>query len=294
MSTSSRQSAGSTEMRRRRDERSRQPDRRPTLYGGSLRTLAIVTVVMIGLALGLAFFYAPEEATEGFLQRIFYLHVPLAIVCLAGFVAAGAMAIMHLRTRDPRWDLRSYVAIHMSLIFGIGVLICGSIWAKGSWGHWWVWSEPTLVSFLIIILLYATYQPLRFSIEDPERQARYASVFAITAGAFVPLNFIAVRLSTAYLHPRVLGSSKLPGPMAFTFLISLIAFALLYITLWRFEMTAKHARWQLKALRRKLSGEEIPARRRSAEPELGASSGSSSAPLGEPVLTTPMIGRQAP
>ena len=75
-----------------------------------------------------------------------------------------------------------------------------------------MWSEPTLVSFLIVFLLYATYQPLRFAIEDPERQARYASVFAITAGAFVPLNFIAVRLSTAYLHPRVLGStSNLPG-----------------------------------------------------------------------------------
>jgi heme exporter protein C len=269
------------------------------LYGGSLRTLSIVTVLMIGLSLGLTFFYAPEEATEGFLQRIFYLHVPLAIVCLCGFVAAGLMAIMHLRTRDPRWDLRSYVAIHMSLIFGVGVLICGSIWAKGSWGHWWVWSEPTLVSFLIIILLYATYQPLRFSIEDPERQARYASVFAITAGAFVPLNFIAVRLSTAYLHPRVLGSSSnLPAPMAFTFLISLISFSLLYITLWRFEMTVKHTRWQLKALRRKLASDEAP-RRRSAEPQLSAPVGAGGSPerragAPEPALNTNMLGRQAP
>ena len=76
-----------------------------------------------------------------------------------------------------------------------------------------MWSEPTLVSFLIVFLLYATYQPLRFAIEDPERQARYASVFAIIAGAFVPMNFLAVRLSTSYLHPRVLGSSSnLPGP----------------------------------------------------------------------------------
>ncbi len=310
MSTGSRQPAGSTEIRRGADQSPRQTQPRGALYGGSLRTLSIASVVMVGLALGMAFFYAPEEATEGFLQRIFYLHVPLAIVCLSGFVAAGAMAIMHLRTREARWDLRSYVAIHMSLIFGVGVLICGSIWAKGSWGHWWVWSEPTLVSFLIVILLYATYQPLRFSIEDPERQARYASVFAITAGAFVPLNFIAVRLSTAYLHPRVLGTGKLPGPMALTFVISLIAFALLYVTLWRFEMTAKHARWQLKALRRRLSGEDAPARRRSAEPELGAGLGTGApgvpgAGVGpgadpapglrpEPALTTNNLGRQAP
>ena len=79
------------------------------------------------------------------------------------------------------------------------------------------------MSFLIVFLLYATYQPLRFAIEDPERQARYASVFAITAGAFVPMNFIAVRLSTAYLHPRVLGStSNLPPQMALTFVVSLL------------------------------------------------------------------------
>ena len=78
--------------------------------------------------------------------------------------------------------MRSYVAIHMALIFGVAALIPGSIWAKASWGHWWVWNEPTLVSFLIVFLLFATYQPLRFSIEDPERQARYASVFAILGG----------------------------------------------------------------------------------------------------------------
>jgi heme exporter protein C len=134
----------------------------------------------------------------------------------------------------------------------VGALITGSIWAKGSWGHWWVWSEPTLVSFLIVFLLYATYQPLRFAIEDPERQARYASVFAITAGAFVPLNFIAVRLSTAYLHPRVLGSTKnLPPRMALTFVVSLVGIALLYLTLCKLELTAKHTRAQLGALLRR-------------------------------------------
>jgi heme exporter protein C len=134
-----------------------------------------------------------------------------------------------------------------------------------------VWDEPTLVSFLIVFLLYATYQPLRFSIEDPERQARYASVFAVTAGAFVPLNFIAVRMSTGYVHPRVLGdTSNLPGPMALTFLVSLLAFALLYATLCALEIAAKRARFQLRGLRRQL-GEEL-AGGRSAAPRLGVMS----------------------
>ena len=218
------------------------------MYSSGLRSLSIATVAAFCVALGLVFFYAPIEADQGFLQKIFYLHVPLAIVALCGFVLGGLMAIAHLRTRDARWDLRSYVTIHMSLIFGVAVLITGSIWARGSWGHWWVWDEPTLVSFLIIFLLYATYQPLRFAIEDPERQARYASVFAITAGAFVPLNFIAVRLSASYVHPRVLGSTtNLPASMGFTFLVSLTAMALLFATLCSYELTAKRTRMLLKA-----------------------------------------------
>ena len=238
------------------------------MYGKGLRTLSITTVGAMALALALVFFYAPLEAEQGFLQKIFYVHVPLAIVSLCGFVLGGLLAIQHLRTRDPRWDMRSYVVIHMSLIFAVGTLITGSIWAKGSWGHWWVWSEPTLVSFLIVFLLYATYQPLRFAIEDPERQARYASVFAVTAGAFVPMNFIAVRLSTAYLHPRVLGStSNLPASMALTFVVSLGALALLFATLCKYELTAKHTRAQMRALRRRLAGEpELPRRTRSAAP----------------------------
>jgi heme exporter protein C len=209
-------------------------------------------------ATALAFFYAPNDADQGFVQKIFYVHVPLAIVALGGFVAAALMAIAHLRTNESRWDMRSYVAIHLSLVFGLAVLITGSIWARASWGHWWVWDEPTLVSFLIIFLLYATYQPLRFAIEDPERQARYASVFAITAGAFVPLNFIAVRLAQAYTHPRVLGTTggSLPGSMRLTFLVALAGVALLFVTLWKYELASKHASAQLRALRRKLAGDD--------------------------------------
>jgi heme exporter protein C len=240
-----------------------------TSYGKGLRALTVATIAMITIALALVFFYAPLDADQGFVQKIFYLHVPLAIIALSGFVLGGLLAIGHLRTGDRKWDMRSYVAIHMALIFGVGGLISGSIWAKASWGHWWVWNEPTLVSFLIVLLLYATYQPLRFSIEDPERQAQYASVFAIVAGAFVPLNFIAVRLAQQFVHPRILtlGGGNLPGSMRFTFIVSLIALALLYATLWKYELTAKNARIQARRLRRMVLGDDTVAPlRRSAAP----------------------------
>jgi len=126
------------------------------LYGKGLRPLSIATCVTLTGAFALIFFYAPLDADQGFVQKIFYVHVPMAIVALGGFVAGALMAIAHLRTGDRRWDMRSYVAIHLSLILAVGVLITGSIWARAAWGHWWVWDEPTLVSFLIIFLLYAT------------------------------------------------------------------------------------------------------------------------------------------
>ena len=240
-------------------------------YGKGLRGLSILTLVTITAALILVFFYVPLDATQGFIQKIFDIHVPLAIVSLCGFVFGGVLAVMHLRTGDRRYDLRSYVAIHMALIFGVAALLAGSIWAKASWGHWWVWNDPTLVSYLIVLLMFATYTPFRFSIEDPERQARYASVFAILGGAFVPLNFIAVRAAQEYVHPRVLTltGSNLPGPMLLTFLVSLLGIALLYVTLWKYEMAAKNARMQMRALRRRLLGDDdIRPLPRSAAPSL--------------------------
>jgi heme exporter protein C len=232
------------------------------MYSKGLVPLAIATAVAMTAALALVFFYAPLDADQGFVQKIFYVHVPMAIVALCGWVAAGLMAIRHLRTGDRSWDVRSYVAIHLSVILGVGVLATGSIWARASWGHWWVWDEPVLVSFLVVFLLYCVYYPLRFSIEDPDRQARYSSVFAIAAGAFVPLNFVAVRLAQSFTHPRVLSQTggDLPGEMRLTFLVSLLAMALLFVTLWKLELTAKHAEARLKRLRRRLEAREVEPR----------------------------------
>jgi len=222
------------------------------------RTLAIATVAVMVGGYALAFFYAPVDE-EGFIQKIFYLHVPLAVVALLGFMVAAVFAIQHLRTGDSAYDARSYVSIHLSVIFGVGALITGALWAKGQWGVWWEWREPTLVSFLIIFLLYATYYPLRYSVEDRERQGRYASVFAITAGAFIPLNFLAVRLAEPFIHPRTFSSTGgLPGEMLIAFLICLAGMALLWVTLVRFELDAKGASGDLGRLRRALAPTETP------------------------------------
>jgi len=223
----------------------------------SLRNLALASVALLVGGFALVFFYAPNDADQGFIQKIFYLHVPLALCALGGFIAAAVHAIRHLRSGDPVHDARAYVSIHISIIFGLAVLVTGSIWARASWGKWWVWDEPTLVSFLIVFLLYATYYPLRFAIEDRDRQARYASVFAITAGAFVPLNFIAVRMAESLVHPRTFATAEggMPGEMWLTFAVAIAGMALLWVTLVRFELMAKSARARISRVRRALDAE---------------------------------------
>ena len=79
-------------------------------------------------------------------------------------------------------------------------------------------------------------------------------MFAIAAGAFVPINFVAVRLAESFTHPRVLSQTggSLPGDMRLTFLVCILAMTLLFITLWKLELTSKHASMQLKKLRARL------------------------------------------
>ena len=223
----------------------------------ALRVLSIATVVTLVAGFGLVFFWTPMDADQGFKQKIFYLHVPIAIMALIGFIAAGVEGYRHLRSGDSRHDLNSYVFIHISVVFGVAVLVTGAIWAQASWGKWWIWEEPTLVSFLIVFLLYCTYYPFRYAIEDRDRQARYASVFAITAGAFVPLNFIAVRMAESVIHPRVFATAEggLPPSMMLTFLVCMAGIVLLWVTLVKLELVGKRVNGQLSKLKRMVGDE---------------------------------------
>ena len=233
-----------------------------TSFGRGLRVLSILSVLLLVGAFSMVFFYAPNDADQGFVQKIFYVHVPLAIVALCGFVVGGIYGALYLWKGNRAHDLKSYVAIHQSIIMGVGALITGSIWARASWGHWWVWDEPTLVSFLIVFLLFSCYWPLRFSIDDPERQARFAAVFAVIAGDFVPLNFLAVRLAESYApHPKVLMATGggMPAEMMNTFLLALVAMALLFVTLWKYELASKHATMRVRSLKRRFASDDAVA-----------------------------------
>ena len=136
-----------------------------SLRNNAAPAAAIGAFVLVLGGIALAFYWVPNDADQGFSQRIFYIHVPVALTAYACFGWGAWKALRLLWTRDQRYDLESYTAVHMGTIFGILTLVTGSIWAKISWGVWWSWSERQLVLFLVLFLFYSAYFMLRYSVE---------------------------------------------------------------------------------------------------------------------------------
>src|SRR5579884_1361958 len=171
-----------------------------------LPTLAACSLVLVTTALAFVFFVAPNDANQGFSQRIFYFHVSIAFTAYACFAGGAWNALRHLWKRDPRADLASYVCIHQGLIFGTLVLLTGSIWAKISWGVWWSWNEDELVLFLVLYLFYCAYFMLRYSVEPGPARANMCAVYALFGVVLIPVSFLAIRLSKRFIHPVVFTS----------------------------------------------------------------------------------------
>jgi heme exporter protein C len=203
--------------------------------------LPALTTVLFGAAIALVFFYAPTDGDQGFSQRIFYFHVPIALTSYVCFGWGAWKALRYLRTRDERADLESYVAIHQGVIFGALTLITGSIWAKASWGVWWTWSENQLVLFLVLFLFYCAYFMLRFSVDAGSQRASLSAVYALFGIVLVPVSFLAIRLSQRYIHPVVFNAHgpQMTGSQFFTFCVCLAAMLLLFATFYAVELAGK-------------------------------------------------------
>jgi heme exporter protein C len=218
--------------------------------------LALTAAVLLIAGLGLALLWAPEDADQGPSQRIFYIHVPVALTAYVCFGWAAWKAFRLLWKRDDRADLESYTAVHMGVIFGVLTLATGSIWARISWGVWWTWSERQLVLFLILFLFYSAYFMLRYSTEPGPRRARTSAVYALFGAVLLPVSFLAIRLAEQLLHPAPLfnrDGPQMSASMFFTFCVCLAAMLTLAATLYRIELTGKRVDARLRELRERLT-----------------------------------------
>jgi heme exporter protein C len=188
---------------------------------------------LLAVSAVLVVFYAPDDAVQGVVQKIFYLHVPAAIAAYAAFALVLAGGLVFLWNESPAADRLARAAAEVGLVFTTVTLVMGSIWAKPIWGTWWVWWDPRLVATLVLWLVYAGYLLMR-RIATPGRQAaRFGAVVGIIGFIDVPITHFSVTWWRT-IHPplETAAPSALPPEMLLTFAVSsvaVLAFALVLI-----------------------------------------------------------------
>lgn len=209
-------------------------------------------LVSLGIAAGIAmaasqwmiWVYAPVEATLGIMQKVFYLHLPLAWWALLSFGAVFVGSIGYLWKRNPSMDRLAESAAEIGVLFSGLALITGSIWGRVSWNVWWTW-DPRLTTTLVMWFIYAAYLLVR-GVEMPrERRATVAAVLGIVSFLNVPLVFWSARLWRS-VHPAVFGSKGggLTEAMTYTVFACVLAWALVWLWLvsFRCRQLAQHER----------------------------------------------------
>jgi heme exporter protein C len=219
---------------------------------------ATAAAVLMALALAMIFFYVPTDVDGHYAQRIFYFHVPIAITTYALFGWGAVNAARYLWKGDQSLDLKSYVPMHLGVIFGSLTLATGSIWAQISWGTWWFWGDTQLTTFLIIFLFNCAYFMLRFSVEPGERRATYSAVYALLGVGLIPLSVLGVRFAqrNELIHPITFNSNgaNMDGSMFLTFLVALAAILALAVTMYLVEIRGKRIDDRVRTIRRLVEG----------------------------------------
>ncbi|NNM27491.1 MAG: cytochrome c biogenesis protein CcsA [Phycisphaerales bacterium] len=149
-------------------------------------------------AVAMLIVYTPVEPTMGPIQKMLYLHWPVAIDAFAACFVVFVASIGYLWQREERWDDLAVAASNVAAVYCAAVLVTGVLWARSVWGVWWIWS-PRLTFSLVLFLLYVGYLALR-PLVPAERRAVVSAGYGIAAFVDVPLVFLSVKLMPD-VHP---------------------------------------------------------------------------------------------
>jgi len=207
---------------------------------------------MIG-SLYLVFVYAPTEQMMGFVQRIFYFHVPAAWVGFLAFGVAFIAAMTFLVRRELGWDMLQIASVEIGILFSTMALVSGSLWARPVWNTWWTW-DPRLTTTLVMWLYYVSTLLLRRIVEGEERRARFAAMLNVIGFINVPLVFLAIRLWRT-IHPVLFTTQgfAMETSMLLTLAASLLAFTLLFACLLVIRMRLERLNNEIGRLKQSLT-----------------------------------------
>jgi heme exporter protein C len=175
----------------------------------------------------------PIDHMQGVIQKILYVHVPCAFASYAGFAVTGVFSALYLWKHEERFDRVAHASAEVGVLFCTLVIVTGPIWAKGTWGHWWVW-DPRLTVTLLQWFVYLSYLLLRSFTEGSARTARFAAVYGVVGVLAVPLNYFAIELfGGAAMHPDNLERGSLGSGMGLPFAMGVVTALAAYLHLLR-------------------------------------------------------------
>lgn len=209
--------------------------------------LSLATVLAFLAAQHLIWFYAPVEASMGVVQKIFYMHMPMAVWSMIAFAVVFAASVLYLLRRDPTWDRLAGACAEVGVLFSGLALVTGMMWARPIWNVWWTW-DPRLTTTLVMWFVYAAYLVLRASDMGPQRKRLVCAVLGVAAFLDVPLVFVSARYWRS-IHPAVLGAQGggLEPEMLVTLLAGVVAFGLLAAALVRLRLAQAAAQADISA-----------------------------------------------
>lgn len=226
-------------------------------------------------------------------QKIFYLHVPVAVASFAAMAVAAFFAARFLATKDRAHDRASRAAMQVTLVFIIATMISGDLWTRFEWGVWWVW-EPRLTTYFILMLLVIGYFILRNALDDPERSARFGAVFCIIAFTDAPISFFITRLVPSSVHPVVFRTdSGLPPVMLIPFLLGLFGMCMIAFALYRYALRVNTAADEVEELKERLEELDASAQRAAADEALERLQAQAAALVATDPVADPVAGSAA-
>ncbi len=197
-------------------------------------TLALA-IALTGLSIWMIFFWVPTEVNQGAIQRIVYLHVPVAWGSMVAIIAVAAASVLYLRTNKERWDRLAASIAEVGVVAGGLMLLSGMIWARPVWGVWWT-GEAKLTTALVLFFLYIGYLMFRSYFPPGKQRQRIAAVIALIGAVDTPIIYFAAQIWERTHPPAVIGpvatdQTGFAAEFGITLLVSTLAVTFLLVRL---------------------------------------------------------------
>lgn len=202
-----------------------------------------IALIAVGSVLGLA--VLPADALQGEVQRLLYVHVPVAWVMMLAFFVVFLMSILYLVQRRLKWDLLAVSAAELGVLAAVLTLILGTLWGRPTWGIWWAW-DPRITTTALLVPIYTGYLVVRSMAEDPDRRARWAAVIGLIAFVQVPIVYLSVFWWRS-LHQPPSSPQSMWSAYGLVMLLGFVAYTLAFAYLWlrRYRLAATELELEL-------------------------------------------------